>query len=197
MFGMGMNEVLIVLAIAVIVIGPKQLPQMARALGKMVAQFKRATNDLRATISEEVHEHIPMDEFNELKSTLETGVRDIGNHSRSLVDEEFEDEKKIGGEVAESFKAAIEDMPTRGEVLSQGNGGDGKRARKPRKAIAAKPIRKSNAVAAAGKSKPAGKKAASGKSTGKKAAPPKRAANAAAAKSAGKGGERSRPGGRA
>ena len=197
MFGMGMNEILIILAIAVIVIGPKQLPQVARAMGKMFAQFKRATNDLRSSISEEVHEHIPMDDINEFKSTLESGVRDIQDRSRSLVEGEFEDEKKIGGEVAESFKAAIEDMPTRGDVFSPGNGGDGKRARKPRKSIAAKPVRKSNAVAAAGKSKPTAKKAASGKAAGKKSAPPKRTANTTAAKSAGKGSERPRTGGRA
>ena len=197
MFGMGMNEVLIILAIAVIVIGPKQLPQVARAMGKMVAQFKRATNDLRATISEEVHEHIPMDDINEFKSTLESGVRDVEDRSRSMMEEEFEGENKIGGEVADSFKAAIEDMPTRGEVFSPGNGGDGKRARKPRKAIAAKPVRKSNSVAAAGKNKPAAKKATSGKAAGKNAAPPRRPAKTAAAKSAGKGSERARPGGRA
>ena len=88
MFGMGMNEVMIVLAIAVIVIGPKQLPQVARAMGKMVAQFKRATNDLRNTITDEVKEHVPMDEFNEMKDTLHSGVQDLQDHSRSLMHDE-------------------------------------------------------------------------------------------------------------
>jgi Tat protein translocase TatB subunit len=142
MFGMGMNEILIVLAIAVIVIGPKQLPQMARAMGKMVAQFKRATNDLRNTISDEVSQHVPMDEFNEMKDTLESGVRDLQDHSRALVQDEFGDDKKIGGEIVSDLKSAYSDIPTEipTEIdLGSGNEGDSQtKSRKPQKRLAAK-----------------------------------------------------------
>jgi len=46
MFNMGMTELLVILALALIVFGPRKLPELARALGKGLAEFKRATRDL-------------------------------------------------------------------------------------------------------------------------------------------------------
>lgn len=50
MFGMGVPEILLILAIALIVIGPKKLPDLAKALGRALGEFKRATNELKASI---------------------------------------------------------------------------------------------------------------------------------------------------
>lgn len=50
MFGMGMPEILLILAIALIVIGPKKLPDLAKALGRAMGEFKRATSELKASI---------------------------------------------------------------------------------------------------------------------------------------------------
>ena len=47
MFGIGGPELLLILAIALIVLGPKKLPELARALGKGLAEFRRATDDLK------------------------------------------------------------------------------------------------------------------------------------------------------
>lgn len=47
MFGIGMPELLLVLALALIVLGPKKLPELAKALGKGLAEFRRATEDLK------------------------------------------------------------------------------------------------------------------------------------------------------
>jgi sec-independent protein translocase protein TatA len=56
MFGIGMPELIIILVIALIVIGPLKLPDMARSLGKGLAEFKRASTDFRRNIEEEARE---------------------------------------------------------------------------------------------------------------------------------------------
>ncbi len=47
MFGIGFPELLLILAIALIVIGPKRLPDVARALGRGLSEFKRATDEMK------------------------------------------------------------------------------------------------------------------------------------------------------
>ena len=53
MFGIGMTELLLIMGLALIVLGPKKLPDLARALGKGFAEFKRATEDFKHTMQEE------------------------------------------------------------------------------------------------------------------------------------------------
>jgi len=62
-FGMGMTEILLVLALALIVIGPKKLPGLARSLGRGLAEFRRATDDLQRTIHQEVHKPLDPKQF--------------------------------------------------------------------------------------------------------------------------------------
>jgi len=50
MFGMGMQELLLILAIALIVLGPKKLPEIARTLGRGLSEFRRATGELKESI---------------------------------------------------------------------------------------------------------------------------------------------------
>ena len=47
MFGIGMTELMVVLVIGLLVIGPKKLPGLARSLGKSLAEFRRASDDVR------------------------------------------------------------------------------------------------------------------------------------------------------
>jgi Tat protein translocase TatB subunit len=47
MFGIGMTELLVIFVIALIVLGPKRLPELARSLGKSLNEFRRASSDLR------------------------------------------------------------------------------------------------------------------------------------------------------
>jgi Tat protein translocase TatB subunit len=56
MFGIGMPELLVILGLALIILGPKKLPEMARGLGKAMREFRRATSDLREQFEEETKE---------------------------------------------------------------------------------------------------------------------------------------------
>ena len=47
MFGIGMTELMVILVIGLLVLGPKRLPEMARSLGKGLNEFRRASGDLR------------------------------------------------------------------------------------------------------------------------------------------------------
>jgi sec-independent protein translocase protein TatB len=50
MFGIGMPEMILILAVALIVIGPKKLPDLAKSLGKAMGEFKKATSDLKESM---------------------------------------------------------------------------------------------------------------------------------------------------
>ncbi|EMS79841.1 Sec-independent protein translocase protein TatB [Desulfotignum phosphitoxidans] len=50
MFGLGMPEILLILAIALIVIGPQKLPELAKTLGRAMGEFKRSAQDLKRSI---------------------------------------------------------------------------------------------------------------------------------------------------
>jgi Tat protein translocase TatB subunit len=47
MFGIGMTELLVIFVIGLLVLGPKRLPSLARSLGRSLAEFRRASNDIR------------------------------------------------------------------------------------------------------------------------------------------------------
>jgi TatA/E family protein of Tat protein translocase len=59
MFGIGMTELLVILAVALIVFGPTRLPELARSLGKAMNEFRRASTDLRQTFREAVEDPKP------------------------------------------------------------------------------------------------------------------------------------------
>ena len=64
MLGIGMQEILIILVVALIVIGPKRLPELARTLGKGFAEFRKAADDLQETVRKDL-EREQHEEFRE------------------------------------------------------------------------------------------------------------------------------------
>lgn len=65
MFGIGMPELLIVLVVALLVLGPRKLPDAARSLGRGMAEFRRASADLRNSLT------APIDDIKETVRDLD------------------------------------------------------------------------------------------------------------------------------
>jgi TatA/E family protein of Tat protein translocase len=51
MFGIGPLELVVILVVALLVFGPKRVPELARTVGRGLAEFRRASNDLRKTLA--------------------------------------------------------------------------------------------------------------------------------------------------
>jgi len=55
MFGsLGMPELIVIFVIALIVFGPRKLPELGRSLGRGIAEFKKATNDFQSSLADEI-----------------------------------------------------------------------------------------------------------------------------------------------
>jgi TatA/E family protein of Tat protein translocase len=54
MGSLGVPEMIVIFVVALIVFGPKKLPELGKSLGKGLAEFRRASNELKSTIEEEV-----------------------------------------------------------------------------------------------------------------------------------------------
>jgi TatA/E family protein of Tat protein translocase len=54
MGSLGFPELMVIFVIALIIFGPRKLPEIGRSLGKSLAEFKKASNDLRSTLEDEI-----------------------------------------------------------------------------------------------------------------------------------------------
>lgn len=76
MFGIGMPELLIILAIALIVIGPKKLPDLAKSLGRALNEFKKATREFKDSLDIDDDVKTVKQPFNEISEDLRGALTD-------------------------------------------------------------------------------------------------------------------------
>ena len=95
MFGMGMPEVLLILAIALIVLGPKKLPEIAKALGRSIVEFKKATQDLKESLDVEDDLKGARDTMREIKGDIQQTIQKSVAQGAASVDNDDEDDDAI------------------------------------------------------------------------------------------------------
>ncbi|OGL40951.1 MAG: twin arginine-targeting protein translocase TatB [Candidatus Schekmanbacteria bacterium RIFCSPHIGHO2_02_FULL_38_11] len=83
MFGIGFQEMLVIVVLALVLIGPKRLPEVAKAIGKTLAEFKRAVEDVKETVNEEMFKEekkLLKDEYEDMKSSVNIDLEEkVGN----------------------------------------------------------------------------------------------------------------------
>ncbi len=72
MFGsIGLPEIILILALALLVFGPKKLPEVGRSIGKALREFRRTSDEIKDKIEEEIQ----ADELREIKDEIEKDIK--------------------------------------------------------------------------------------------------------------------------
>jgi len=79
MFGsLGMPELIVIFVIALVVFGPRKLPELGRSLGRGIAEFKKATNELQNTLEQEIN-------ADEQRTSVDTQNRQLVDTSKPTI----------------------------------------------------------------------------------------------------------------
>jgi sec-independent protein translocase protein TatB len=90
MFGLGMGELIVILAIALIFLGPKRLPDVATSLGKAIRSFRKATRDLTDQLEID-------DEVKQPLRELQSALRDEPPPQQPLSTMQLPPQKPVAG----------------------------------------------------------------------------------------------------
>ncbi|MBN2467289.1 MAG: twin-arginine translocase subunit TatB [Deltaproteobacteria bacterium] len=93
MFNIGPFELIMIFVVALIVIGPKKLPGVARALGRAVGEFKKATDELRADLNVDLTSF----QKDHQESTVDVSQSVIEEKSEKEEDQSSEKENDLNG----------------------------------------------------------------------------------------------------
>ena len=92
MFGIGLPELIIIAIIALLVVGPKKLPELAKSLGKGITEFKKAAEDVTENVKETLKPDTFKQEVDDFKNSLLFGKKETEEESTHATT--AEDEKK-------------------------------------------------------------------------------------------------------
>lgn len=146
MFDIGWTEILVIAVVAIIVVGPKDLPRMLRSLGRYAGQLRRTAGEFRSQFDDAIRDS----ELDELRSSLsDTSDLNPINQIRDTMTESMAPLK----ETAENIKSGIE-APAK---ESKASGDDVKEDTAPKKKSPAKPKLKSKPKAGTSAAKSGGK----------------------------------------
>jgi len=102
MFGIGMPELILIAVVALIVLGPKRLPDLAKSMGRAVREFKKATSELKETLQVD-------SEFSEVKKAFTEFQSDVNK----VIQQEAgsADKPAVGAATSETGMAAAAPAP--------------------------------------------------------------------------------------
>ncbi len=103
MFDIGFSELLVIAIVALIVIGPQRLPQVARTLGHLFGRMQRYVNDVKADIAREI-------ELEELKK-MQSSIEDTAHTLRDSFTREVSDTESELNKLAQTAQPAPEPYP--------------------------------------------------------------------------------------
>jgi sec-independent protein translocase protein TatB len=103
MFDIGFSELLVIAVVALIVIGPERLPQVARTLGHLFGRMQRYVNDVKADISREME----LDELKKMQSSMEDAARSF----QSAVSKEVSETESEFNKLEQAARPALERNP--------------------------------------------------------------------------------------
>jgi sec-independent protein translocase protein TatB len=115
MFNLGWSEILMIAVVAIIVVGPKDLPRMLRTLGKTMGQLRRTANDFKRQFDDALKEAEQQADFAETRKSLE-GLGKID--PLADVKKELDSVSKVGDDI----KGAVEKSAGKTEAGKTGAG---------------------------------------------------------------------------
>jgi sec-independent protein translocase protein TatB len=120
MFGIGLPEMLIIAAVALIFIGPDKLPGVLRSIGKGLVELKRSTSDVRSTVQDEmnkIEEEIELKDVRESAQDFSNELGGVANKMDPLALSKMssgEQLEKIADTIDKTEKNDLEDHPEKG-----------------------------------------------------------------------------------
>jgi len=74
MFGLGLPELIVIFVIALVVFGPKKLPELGKSLGRAIAEFKKASQEFQDSMQEEMKQVEKEADLEKMKKEVEASV---------------------------------------------------------------------------------------------------------------------------